>query len=131
MRQQRGIDGQDPLNIAPRYLVVPSALETAADQLVTSITPEKTADVNPFAGNLETLVEARLDDVSATAWYLAADPQMYDGLEYGYLEGAQGPQISSQEDFDTMGLKFRVSLDFGAGFVDHRSWFRNAGSSGA
>jgi len=77
--------------------------------------------VNPFAG-LTLLVEPRL--ATADTWYVVADPASIDGLEYCFLEGAEGPQIETRNGFEVDGVQIRVRLDFGAGWVDHRGWQR-------
>ena len=59
---------------------------------------------------------------------MAANPAVADGLEYAYLAGAPQPQIETQAGFEVDGVKIRVRLDYGAGFVDHRSWYTNAGA---
>jgi len=74
------------------------------------------------------LVEPRLS--SATRWYVTADPGEIDGLEFAYLSGAEGPQVESRSGWDVDGVEIRVILDFGAGFIDHRGWFMNAGTDG-
>ena len=74
---------------------------------------------------LRLIVEPRL--ASAYAWYVVANPASADGLEYAYLAGATGPQVESQAGFKIDGVEIKVRLDFGAGFVDWRSWYRNAG----
>jgi hypothetical protein len=33
-----------------------------------------------------------------------------------------------QSGWDVDGVDIRVILDFGAGFIDHRGWFMNAGA---
>ena len=124
MRRQKGLQGET-LGIAPRYLVVPPELETTAQQLLSGVQAAKTADVNPFT-NLVLLVEPRL--VSVTRWYLAADPAVFDGLEWAVVEGLDGPRVETVRDFDTEGVKMRVSGTFGAGFIDFRGWFTNAGT---
>ena len=73
-------------------------------------------------------VDPRLDAKSSTGWYIAADPGQLDGLEYAHLEGEEGPQISIREGFTVDGVEWKVRLDFGAGFVEHRSWYRNPGA---
>jgi len=117
MRDQKGIDGVTPINAAPRFLQVGSAYETAAEQYVALLSATTAADVNPFSGKLQVLVEPRLE---ATAWRLFADPNIVPVLEYAYLESAQGPQLMLREGFNVMGMEFRVSLDFGCGVVDWR-----------
>lgn len=124
MRTQTGLS-EDLIDVTPRALIVPPQLETTAEKLLSAVQAAKTDDVNPFSG-LMLIVEPRL--TSATAWYLAADPATVDGLEYAYLEGATGPQIETQQGFNVDGIEIKIRLDFGAGFVDWRSWYKNAGA---
>ncbi|MGP1394174.1 MAG: prohead protease/major capsid protein fusion protein [Inquilinaceae bacterium] len=127
MRTQKDLTGK-PINVRPRFLLVPAALETTAEKLLTAIQAATAADVNPFGGQLDLLVDSRLDAVSATRWYVVADPAQIDGLEYAYLDGAPGPQIESRSGFEVDGVQIRVRLDYGAGFVDFRSWYMNPGA---
>jgi hypothetical protein len=83
------------------------------------------ANVNPLAGRLTVVVEPRLP---AGAWYLAAEPATADGLEYALLEGEDGPNVVTENGFDVDGVRIRVRADFGGGWVDWRSWFRNPGA---
>ncbi|WP_395698731.1 prohead protease/major capsid protein fusion protein [Methylocella sp.] len=121
MRRQTGLDGK-PIAVTPKYLIVAPELETQAEQILASLTPRQVADVNPFSGKLTLIVDPYLTGLQ---WYLAADPAQIDGLEYAYLEGAEGPQVETQVGFDVDGVRFRVRLDFGCGFVDWRGWHRN------
>ncbi len=123
MRKQTDLAG-DRISVTPRYVLSPPDLETGVEKLLTAITPQETAKVNPFS-SLTLVVESRLTD--AEAWYVVADPMAFDGLEYAYLEGEQGPQTESRNGFEVDGVEVKVRLDFGAGFVDWRGWYRNAG----
>lgn len=125
LRTQKGIEDRT-IRVTPRNLLVPPALETTAEKWLASIAPATAADVNPFSGSLSLVVEPRL--TSATRWYVTADPGEIDGLEFAYLSGAEGPQVESRSGWDVDGVEIRVILDFGAGFIDHRGWFMNAGS---
>lgn len=125
MRKQKGLAGR-PINVRPRFLVVPPELELAAEQVLAAIQPTTTDDVNPFGGKLELLVETRLS--SATRWYLVSDPATTEGLEYSYLQGEEGPQIETKQGFEIDGMAFKVRLDFGAAFLEHRGWYRNSGA---
>lgn len=128
MRTQKGIDGVVVIDADPRYLVTPAALETLAQQITTQITPHAANDVNPFAGRLIAIAEPRLDQASTTAWYLFADPARVPVIEFGYLEGAQGPQVESETDFNTDAILYKLRLDAGVGIVDFRGAYRNPGS---
>ncbi|HEX6707358.1 MAG TPA: prohead protease/major capsid protein fusion protein [Albitalea sp.] len=128
MRLQKGLDGKTPIDATPKYLIVPAALETTAEKLLASITPATSSNVNPFAGKLELVVEPRLDAVSATAWYLAADSGVIDTLEYAYLEGEEGPQLFTEEGFEVDGMRYKVREDFGAGAIDWRGLYKANGT---
>lgn len=109
------------INQEPAYLVVPAALELTASQLVASITPAAASNVQPFQ-NLTVIVEPRLDASSVTTWFLVAGNQ--SALEYGYLDGAQGPQTFQQDGWEVDGTEFKCRLDFGSGFVSPIGWVK-------
>jgi hypothetical protein len=112
------------IDVTPWALLIPSDIETACEKVLATIAPTTTDDVNPWT-SLRLVVEPRFTD--AYRWYLVANPASADGLEYAYLAGATGPQVESQAGFRIDGVEIKVRLDFGAGFVDHRSWYTNAG----
>jgi len=128
MRLQKGLDGKTAIDVSPKFLIVPAALETVALQTIAAITPAQTSNVNPFAGKLEAIVDPRLDASSATRWYLAADPAVVDTIEYSYLDGANGPEVILREGFDVDGVEWKVRLDFGAGILDWRGLYMNPGA---
>lgn len=127
MRLQKDLDGRTPINAEPRYIVVPAALETVAQQLVTQITPNQVSQANPFSA-LEVVVDPRLDAASTTAWYLTADPALIDTLEFAYLDGFQGPTIETKVEFDYEAVSFKVRNEFGAGVIDWRGLVKNVGA---
>ena len=128
MRRQKGLDGEHRINVQARYLVVPSALETRAEQFVsTNLQPNTSGEINPFAGRLEVVSEPRLDDVSEEAWHLWADPAMVDTVEYAYLQGEAGPVVETEEGFDRDGISTKVRHCFGVKAVDWRGVYRNPG----
>jgi phage head maturation protease len=124
LRNMRGLNGE-PINVDPAFLIVGPANETAAEQVVAQLDPAKLADVNPFAGRLQVLVEPR---IAGNEWYVAARPSVLPWLQYRYLQSARGPQISTRPGFDTMGLEVRVALDYGAGVIDYRGAYKNPGA---
>ena len=131
MRKQTGPNGA-VLNIVPRFLIVPAALETSADVLLRSVAStdsNKNAGViNPFQNSLTPVVESRLDANSKTAWYLAADPNQVDTVEVMFLDGVQQPVIEEAEASDIDGKSFYVRLDVGARALDHRGLRKSAGT---
>ncbi len=127
LRKQVG-PGGGLISIAPKYLLVPAALETTGQKYLTTIQPVIVDNVIVWPDILTLAVEPRLDTASAISWYLLGDPRLHDGLEYAYLAGAPGPQTQSQIRFDDDALAIKVREDFGCGFVDFRSWWKNPGA---
>ena len=130
MAKQTGIDKKTVLNIRPNYLLVPVALELAAEQLIAqNITPTKSGDVVPQSiRSLTVIAEPRLDSSSLGAWYLAASPALIDTIEYAYLEGQQGAYIETRNGFDVDGIEIKCRLDFGAKAIDWRGFYKNPGA---
>ena len=95
MRKQTAPKGTI-LNLIPKYLIIPAALEGIAVQITNPINLAATAssaDVPAFVRAMVPIVEPRLDAVASvgdTNWYTAADPSSIDTIEYCYLEGQQG-----------------------------------------
>lgn len=123
LRQQKDLDG-GLVSQEPGSLVVPSALELQARQLVATFAATKSGDVQPFT--LGVVVEPRLDASSVTAWYLTGRNQ--SALEYGYLEGSEGVQSTQREGFEIDGLEVKARLDFGCGWVSPVGWVKSTGS---
>ena len=126
MRLQRGLDGVSPINIAPRTLLASPGEETAARQSVAAFYPATAAEVNPLTGAFSVAIEGRLG--TGTRWYLFADPAAAPVFEYSYLSSAPGPQMDSRPGWNVLGMEFRVFLDFGAGALDWRGAYTNAGA---
>lgn len=124
MRNRKGLDGSTPINATPKFLLVGPETETAAEAVLSTIYAATYEDANPFSGRLTLLVEPRIRD---GRWYLFADPATLPVLEYAYLAGAQGPQMSSREGWGVQGMEFRVVLDFGCGAIDWRGAYLNEG----
>ncbi len=118
-------DGGRPAGLRAKYLIVPPDLEVEGEKVLAAIAAARTEDVNVNAGRLELIVEDRL--VDPKAWFLAVDPESVESLEYSYLTGEPGPQISERIGFDVDGVEIKCRLDFGAGFLGWRGWYRNAG----
>jgi len=129
MRKQKGLNGRF-INVQPKFLIVPAAIETIAQQYVTqtNIVFTKAADYNPFANTMQVVAEPRLDAVSAVSWYLAADPSQIDTIEYAYLEGQEGVYLESRVGFDVDGVELKARLDFAAKAIDWRGFWRNPGA---
>ena len=116
------------LNLQPRYLIVPAALEQTADQLIWPINlaaSTVTGVVPSWIQSLVKVVEGRLDAASATTWFLSCDPSQMDTIEYCYLEGQQGIFIETRQGFDVDGVEIKARLDFAAAAIDYRGLAKN------
>ena len=119
--RQRSLDGL-PISLgrSMRVLVGP-ALELAALRLTTSITPATSGAVNPYVGLLQPVVEPL---IPANRWYLFAEPPTTPVYVYGYLNGAEGPQVTTGPVSGVDGVEVSVIFDFGVGAIDWRgAWF--------
>lgn len=127
MAKQKNIGGEEALNIQPAYLIVPVELETVAAQLISSVVdPSKNnATPNPFANKLSVVADPTLD--AAAPWYLAAAPGMCPSIEVTYLNGVDQPTMESTVLFNTLGIKWRIYLDFGVNLIDFRGLYKSTG----
>jgi len=127
-----------PLNIVPRYLLVPSALTSAARVLVAS---EKdpvgstgaiggATTPNQFYNAFTVISEAYLDGRTngATAWYLLGDQNMTDTYEVGFLNGQQTPYLESKNGWDVDGVEYKVRIEAGVAALDYRGVYRKRGA---
>ena len=130
LRAQKGPQGT-PLNLIPRFIAVPTALEMYMLQRVYPINlaaSSATAVVPEWVRSLVPVVEPRLDANSTTAWYFIADPAQIDTIEYCYLEGQQGVYIETKQGFEVDGVEIKARMDFGAAAIDYRGLQKNAGA---
>ena len=137
MRLQKGLvsSGETApiLNVQPKYLLVPAALEITALQTVGSIAdPSKSNSItnNPFSNLLTLIVEPRLDAATngATAWYLVANPDQTEGVEVAFLNGNDTPTMYTEIGNNVLGTAWGVVMDFGVKFIEHRGWARTRGA---
>lgn len=129
MRTQK--DGIATLNISPSFLLVPAALEDTAKVLMASETdPAQTNSKkpNPVRNAAEVIVDARLDAASYTAWYLMADPNRFDTIEVGYLDGVAAPFLDSQDGWNVDGVEYKVRIDAAAAPLEFRTMYKNPGA---
>jgi hypothetical protein len=108
-------------------LAVPPALETVAQQYTLLVNPTAPSGVNPFQGSLRVLPEPRLEVANPAGWYLFASPSKMPIIEFGYLEGQEGPFLETQMGFAIDGMKLKTRLDFAALVGDFRGAYYNVG----
>jgi hypothetical protein len=120
------------LNLPAKFLIVPPELRTSALQFVFPTQYAAPALVgatgsNPYAGGMEIIVEPRLSARSATQYYIASDPGLMDMIRFGYLDGQEGPEITSIEKRNPDGVELLVREDFGCTLLDFRGFYRSTG----
>jgi hypothetical protein len=139
-------DGQ-PINIEPRFLLVPTGLKHTAIELTKGATliiagGDATSGAIPsIRPALNSLVDENLQVVSSPylanaqytghsekAWFLFGDPNQIDTFEIGFLKGKRTPTVERGDtDFNTLGLWFRVYFDLGVREQDHRGMVKSEG----
>ncbi|MBI4906600.1 MAG: peptidase U35 [Acidobacteria bacterium] len=127
MRLQTDLSG-NPIDARPVYILIPAALETGVDKLMAQLYPQQSSDAEVSARNLTSVVDPRFDAKGQNkAWYLFADPATAPVFEYAELSGYEGPRVETQPGFNTLGTEMRVVWHVGAGAIDHRGAYKNAG----
>ncbi|MBX3452663.1 MAG: hypothetical protein KF777_24215 [Planctomycetaceae bacterium] len=125
---------QKPINVRPKYLVVPVELETEAELLMGSAqlmidasgTATKIPVDNPHRNKYEVVSMPHLSDTvysgaSAKAWYLFADPALVPAFEIVFLNGRRTPVIERVDAApNSLGMGFRSYIDFGVREQDPR-----------
>jgi hypothetical protein len=120
------------MNLEPKLLLVPTALEATAKKIyvsqeirdTTATTKYPTANIyqnsfRPIA--VPQLGNSTYTGYSATTWYLMADPRVMACAAMCFLNGQESPTIESADaDFDTLGIQFRGFHDFYPVMTEYR-----------
>lgn len=120
------------LNIRPAFVLTSVAQEDKANQIINSESVPgadvNSGIVNPIRGFSEVIGEPRLDDDSATAFYLAAR-QGSDTIEVAYLDGNELPYMEQQQGFTVDGVATKVRIDAGVAPLDFRGLVKSKGAA--
>lgn len=129
MRLQTGLLTEDPLNIGPKFMFVPAALESEALELLNTEFGYADADrkANPFYKRLELVVDPVLDGIDSKAWFLAADPTQFDTIEVVYLDGNEVPYTEEQWNFNNDSWDVKCRFVYAVAPVDYRGLYKNPG----
>ena len=127
MAKQKNIAGLEYLNIQPAFLICPVELEVQAAQLISSVVDPTKANAtpNPFANKMTVISEPDLED--AKACYLAAAAGVAPTIEVTSLNGNLTPTMERAEQFDTLGIKWRIYMDVGVNLLDYRGIAKSTG----
>lgn len=127
MSGQKGLDGDD-LGIVPSIILTGAKQSLKAKQIIAEVTPAKASDVNPYAGDFTHVQTPR---ISTNAWYLLTAPGSAGGTNWvhGFLDGAEGPRVRTEEPFGRQGMAVSIEHDFGVGAQDSRYGYKNSGAA--
>lgn len=127
MAKQKNIKGAEYLNIQPAFIICPVELEVQAAQLISSVVDPTKANAtpNPFANKMTVISEPELED--AKAFYLAAAAGIAPTIEVTSLNGNLTPTMERAEQFDTLGIKWRIYMDVGVNLLDYRGIQKSTG----
>ena len=127
MAKQKNIKGEEYLNIQPAFLICPVELEVQAAQLISSVVDPTKANAtpNPFANKMTVISEPELEDEKT--FYLAAAAGIAPTIEVTSLNGNLTPAMERAEQFDTLGIKWRIYMDVGVNLLDYRGIQKSTG----
>ena len=133
LMEQVDEDG-DPIVTSGRYLLVPPALATTAQNIYSSnnligqgADAGPTTENNPHVNKYQPVVSqflssaVGLSGASDTAWWLVASPADISTIDLMFLNGRAAPTVEQAEaSFNTLGMQWRVYLDFGVSLHEYR-----------
>lgn len=131
-RTQRDPSG-NLIMLDPTYILAPTQLETAIELFMAPVNPTVIGADNIFRGKFTSITDPRIDPTDAAGvplvgtpsfFYLLASPSQVPMVTYGYLNGAAGVQVVSQEDRDPDGVTILARTDFGASILNHRGFVK-------
>jgi signal peptide peptidase SppA len=136
MMEMKGVNVAESgaLNIMPRFLVTCPALRGTVLELIGSLSNPASTNANVkniWENGLEAVIEGELGagaGGSDTAWYLAADTNEAEHIEYAFLEGLEAPVIQMQPSFDRLAIRSRCYHAFGTKAIDYRGVQKHAGA---
>jgi hypothetical protein len=119
------------LGLQGRYLLVPPDLEFTARVLTQSAQVPGSAnnDANVLRGVVEPVVVPQFADTNN--WYLMADPAAIEGLELGFLNGREEPELLVQDSptegsvFTNDAITWKVRHVYGGVWLDYRAAVAN------
>lgn len=123
------------LNIAPKFLIASPVNRSAVLQTLHSeYAPDDTAKAGttkqPYAYNTVREAATAIFDARLTgnAWYMAADPAIFDTIEVSYLDGMATPFLEQQIGWTVDGTEFKVRLDAAATPLAWEGLYKNPGA---
>lgn len=119
------------LNIKPQFFIGPLSIKGVVEQFFKTDKIGGVANkpnlANIYFGDYFTRIyDARLDDDSTTAWYLAATKGKT--VKMFFLNGMKTPYMEQKTGWTVDGVELKVRMDAAAKAVDHRGLYKNPGA---
>ena len=130
-------DQGDPVEVEfePAIVYTPRALRAKIETVLRSSTyvgadlGASDANVpNVVPGGLEVIPDARLDREDPQAWYVLADPNVYDTLAIAFLDGVEEPFMEQYQEPGRDGVIYRIRADVGVSALDYKGIYRGNNS---
>ncbi len=129
MLQQTELDSDEVLGIAPKYLIVPTNLNKTAYDLVAA---PRNSDFNPTSADFIRTLQMEVIVVpywaDANNWFLSANPLDIPGIELGFIDGKENPEIFIQDQpnvgsmFSNDKLTYKIRHEYGGVVNDYRGF---------
>ena len=132
MWEQTAFGSKDPddfLQVSPDTLIFPPAIEVAALQFVTGITPNKTSDANPYRNTLTPVSVPNIGAAaggSDTAWYLVSSD--LPPISVAYMDEYPSPTVQTIEGMNPDKVTMQARHIFGAATSEFRGAYQNPGA---
>ena len=130
MRRQTDPSSGKRLGLKPFLVLSPYKFENGLSQIMADATlkPATLAEVIPgYIRDMKYVISDVLDENSTQKWYAVADPARIEGIVVGRLEGNRPFEIEQKVGWEVDGIEWKIRHWFGAGVVDHRGLYYNAG----
>jgi hypothetical protein len=141
LAKQKGLKGAARLELEGKFLLVPTSIKEQTMELIGSqkliasqsssgSAPATVGDNNPFFNRYQVVGSTRLDDNSATAWYLFADYRdgQVNTTQLYFLTDEPEPVLRQETDFDTEDVKYLVRHTVAGLVPDWRGLYKNNGA---
>lgn len=118
------------INVKPKYLVVGPKNASAAMKLTSANFTPNTQMGQALAQSLglQVIVDA---NITGWTWFLIADPNQIDTVEYAFLDGEEELFMDQREGFNIDGIEIKARMVFAAKAIDWRGIYRNNGAAPA
>lgn len=124
----------NPLNISPFAFLTCAAKEGLALKYLATNIPfiaDTSAASSTYRGRFQVISDAEIDSqISETAYFLVANPALFDTVTVYFLNGNDQPEIREEESAngDPLGMSWQVVLPVVAKALDYRTMAKNVGA---